>query len=319
MPINILDAPQRALAFLTSQANRIEPTVYAVRYPDVQYAQLIPVDATGPEWINGVTYFSSDAVGRAKWFHGKSDDVPHAEVLREKFETTVSMAAIGYDYDLEELGRSMQLGIDLRPDKANAARRAAEEFVDRVAFSGDAGKAYTGLANNASVTAGAGAANGNLNGATNSTLWINKTPDQVLADINNAITGMFTGTLGAEMADTLLLPFNQLSDIGTRRIDPQNQTTIRAWIEQNNFYTMQTGQRLTMRGVWGLDTAGAGGTARMIAYRRAPEVLTLYMPMPFQFLPAWQQGPMRFEVPGIMRLSGVEVRRPRAVRYLDGI
>jgi hypothetical protein len=315
MPINILDAPQRALSFLTTQANRIEPTVYAVRYPDVQYAQLIPVDTTGPEWINGVTYFSSDHVGRAAWFHAKADDVPHAEVLREKFETTVSLAAIGYDYDLEELGRAMQLGQDLRPDKANAARRASEEFIDRVAFTGDTAKNYSGVANNPNVTAGSAAATG----TGSATTWASKTADNVLADVNAAISGIFTGTLGSEMADTLLLPQQQLIDIGTRRIDTVNQTTIRRWIEENNAYTMQTGQPLTIRGVWNLATAGSGGVPRMVAYRRAPEVLVLYMPMPFQFLPAYQRGPMRFEVPGIMRLSGVEVRRPRAMRYVDGI
>lgn len=315
MPINIVDAPQRALAFLTSQANRIEPTVYAVRYQDIQYPQLIPVDATGPEWINGVTYFSSDAVGRANWFHGKADDVPHAEVLREKFETTVSMAAIGYDYDLEELGRSMQLGIDLRPDKANAARRASEEFIDRVAFVGDTAKNYFGVANNPNVTAGAAAATG----TGSSTTWALKTPDQILIDINTAISGIFTGSLGAEQADTLLLPQQQLLDIGTRLLNPNQPLTIRRWVEENNAYTMQTGQPLTIRGIWGLETAGSGSTTRMVAYRRAPEVLVLYMPMPFQFLPAWQVGPMRFEVPGIMRISGVEVRRPRSMRYVDGI
>jgi hypothetical protein len=273
------------------------------------------VDATGPEWVNGVTYFSADAVGRANWFNGKADDVPHAEVLREKFETTVSMAAIGYDYDLEELGRAMTLGIDLRADKAQAARRASEEFIDKVAILGDTSKNYTGLANNAAVTAGSAGATG----TGSATTFASKTPDNVLADINAALTGMFTGTLGAEMADTLLLPYQQLLDLSTRRIDATNQTTILEWVERNNVRTRTTGQPLLIRGVWGLETAGSGSTARMIAYRRAPEVLVLYMPMPFQFMPAYQQGPLRFEVPGIMRLSGVEVRRPKAMRYMDGI
>lgn len=317
--ITVQDAPQRALAFLTNQAQRIEREVYEVRYRDIQYPLLVPVDFTGPEWVNGITYFSSDMVGRAAWFHGKGDDPPHADVLREKFETTVSMAAIGYEYDLEELGRAMTLGLELRADKASAARRASEEFIDKVAITGDASKNYTGLVNNAAVTSGSVPATGNSNGGTNSTQWQYKTPDQILLDINNALTGIFTTTLGAEMADTLLLPYQQLLDASTRRIDAVNQTTILEWVERNNIYTRQTGQALMIRGVWGLETAGSGGTARMVSYRRDPSVLALYIPMPFQFLAAWQQGPMKFEVPGIMRLSGVEVRRPRSVRYADGI
>jgi len=48
-------------------------------------------------------------------------------------------------------------------------------------------------------------------------------------------------------------------------------------------------------------------------------VLKMHIPMPFRFLPAWQTGPMKFDVPGIFRVGGVDIRRPKAVRYLDGI
>jgi hypothetical protein len=57
----------------------------------------------------------------------------------------------------------------------------------------------------------------------------------------------------------------------------------------------------------------------MVAYRRDPSVVKMYMPMPFRFLPVWQTGPIIFEVPGIFRLGGVDVRRPKAMRYVDGI
>lgn len=126
------------------------------------------------------------------------------------------------------------------------------------------------------------------------------------------MTGIFTGTLGADLADTLLLPYTVLLDSSTRRIDAFNQTTILEWVKRNNIYTLTTGQELTIRGVFGdLDTAGACSTKRMVAYRRSPEVLKFHMPMPFRFLPAWQTGPIKFEVPGIFRLGSVEIRRPR--------
>jgi hypothetical protein len=48
-------------------------------------------------------------------------------------------------------------------------------------------------------------------------------------------------------------------------------------------------------------------------------VLKMHIPMPHRFLPVWQTGPMRFDVPGIFRLGGLEIRRPKAVRYVDGI
>jgi len=226
------------------------------------------------------------------------------------------MAAIGYGYTLEELGTAQLLGMNLSADKASAARRAAEEKIDQVAFVGDAAKGFTGLVNAATPTATTAPADG----TGSATTFASKTPDQVLRDINGQLTGIFTGTVGVEMADTLLLPYSVLLDLSTRRIDAVNQTTILEWVERNNIYTRTTRQPLTISGAFGyLDAAGAGGTKRMVAYRRSPEVLKFHMPMPYRFLPAWQTGPIKFDIPGIFRLGGVDIRRPKAVRYLDGV
>ncbi|HEV7258943.1 MAG TPA: major capsid family protein [Bosea sp. (in: a-proteobacteria)] len=310
------DAQQAALSFLIRQGTLIEPTVYAMRYQEIQYPALIPVDTSAPEWIQSVTYFSMDGVGQAQWFAGQAQDIPKVALTRDKFETTVSMAAIGYGYDLEELGTAQLLGMNLSADKATLARRVAEEKIDQVAFVGDTTKGFTGLVNASTPTATTAPADG----SGSATTFVSKTPDQILRDINGQLTGIFTGTLGAEIADTILLPYSVLLDLSTRRIDTVNQTTILEWIERNNIYTRTTGQALTIRGVFGyLDTAGASSTKRMVAYRRSPEVLKMHMPMPFRFLPAWQTGPIRFDVPGIFRLGGVDIRRPKAVRYLDGI
>lgn len=310
------DAQQVALSFLVRQASLIEPTVYAMRYQEIQYPQLVPVDTSAPDWIQSVTYFSMDGVGQAQWFHGNANDVPKVELTREKFETGVSMAAIGYGYTLEELGTAQLYGMNLSADKATLARRIAEEKIDAVAFVGDSAKGFTGLVNASTPTATTAPADG----TGSATTFASKTPDQVLRDINGQITGTFTGTLGAEMVDTILLPYSVLLDLSTRRIDAVNQTTILQWIEENNIYTRQTGQPLVIRGMFGyLDTSGSGGTKRMVAYRRSPEVLKMHMPLAFRFLPAFQTGPMKFDVPGIFRLGGVDIRRPKAVRYLDGI
>lgn len=310
------DAQQVALSFLIRQATLIEPTVYATRYQDIQYPGLIPVDTSAPDWIQSVTYFSMDGVGQAQWFHGQAQDIPKVELTREKFETGVAMAGIGYGYTLEELGTAQLLGMNLTPDKAALARRVAEEKIENVAFIGDASKGFTGLVNASGPTATTAPADG----TGSATTFASKTPDQVLRDVNGQLTGMFTGTLGGEIADTLLFPYSVMLDLSTRRIDAVNQTTILEWIERNNIYTRTTGQPLTIRGVFGfLDTAGASSTKRMVAYRRSPEVLKFHMPMPFRFLPAWQTGPIKFDVPGIFRLGGVDIRRTKAVRYLDGI
>ncbi len=309
------DAPQRALGFLLAQATYIETPAYEMRYQDITYPSLLPVDTSAPEWVKSVTYFSLDGAGQAAWFSGGAHDVPRVDLAREKFESTVHMAAIGYGYSVEELSTAMLYGLNLDASKSTLARRVAEEMIERVAFTGDAAKGLTGLFNAASPTADTVPADG----ASSATTFASKTPDQVLRDVNTALSGMFTGTLGAEIADTLILPYSVLLDLSTRRIDSVNSTTIVEWIERNNIYTRQTGQALTIRGHFGLETAGSGGTKRMVAYRRSPDVLKMHMPMPFRFLEPWRTGPMLYEVPGIFRLGGVDIKRPKAVRYRDGL
>lgn len=95
--------------------------------------------------------------------------------------------------------------------------------------------------------------------------------------------------------------------------------TLLQFLRANNTYTAMTGQQLTIRGVRGLETAGAGVTARMVAYRRDPQVLKLHIPMPHRFLPVYQAGPLRWTVPGVFRLGGLDIRRPAEVVYRDGI
>ena len=258
-------------------------------------------------------------VGRADWFHHTALDVPLAELTREKFERGMEMAAIGYRYTLEEVAQAMDTpGLNLTADKATACRRAYEEFVDGVALRGSAPKNMQGLINSSLVTATTAPADGGQNGGTNSTLWMHKTNEQVIRDINSALTGIATGTNWLYYADTVLLPPGVLVGMAGRMF--QNQAiTLLDWIKQYNVLTVQTGRPITLAGVRGLETAGVGGISRMVAYRRDPQVLRMWIPMRHKFLPVWQRGPLVFDVPGIFRIGGIEIRMPAAMRYLDGI
>lgn len=308
------DAEQAVWNFFVSQVSYIERQVYQIQYPNIRYPGLIPVDTSADRWAQTVTYFSQDRIGSANWFAANAQDVPLVETTRNQFATTVHMAAVGYGYNDEEIAIAARLGLNLTVDKANIARRAAEEFIDQVALFGDATAGFTGLINAPGVTTVTAP-----NGASASPLWSTKTPNEILADVNNALLGIYITTLTVETADTLLLPLTQFSNINTTLLSPNIPMTILQWIRQNNAYTVETGQPLDVRGLRGLETAGAGGTARMIAYRRAPEVVKFHMPMPFEFMPPWRKGPMRYEVPGRFRLGGVDVRRPGAFRYVDGL
>ena len=286
------------------------------QYPEVQYPDLVPVDvATGNEWVKSITYYSADMLGRADWFHHTALDVPLAELTREKFERGIEMAAIGYRYTLEEVATAMSIpGLNLTSDKAAAARRAYEEFIDNIALRGSVPKGMQGLINSSQVTATTAPADGSAGATT----FASKTNQQVIRDINSAMTGIAVGTNWLYYADTILLPPAVLVGLAGRIIE-YSQMTLLDWIKQYNVLTVQTGRPITLAGVRGLETAGLGGISRMVAYRRDPEVLKMWIPMPHRFLPVWQRGPLVFDVPGIFRVGGIEIRLPAAMRYLDGV
>lgn len=303
---------QATLSFVISQTTAIETYVYKQPLPDITYPDLIPLDFTAPPWSTSVTYFSSQGSGQAAWFNSGAYDIPNADVQRTQFETPVAMAAIGYEYNLAEISTAQWLGIPLTSDKAEAAVRAYQEFTERVAFTGDTSKSFNGLINYPTVTVTP------VQAGVGGTTWALKTPAEILRDVNNALLGIYLGTNTTGAANTILLPPAQLALLATAMVTTLGTQTILQWLLANNVYTAKTGQPLVIREMRQLTGAGAGGTDRMIAYRKAPDVLKMHIPMPHRFF-APQQIELTWKVPGIFRLGGLDIRRPKEVGYYDGI
>lgn len=320
-PALTMDAQQAQLGFVVNQAYSINAQVYATKFPDLDFGRLVYVDSSAPEWTPGIITFISSTVGKADWYSGAAKDVRKAEITMDKSEVRVHMAAVGYGYNGEEVGQAQLLGMNLPTGKAEAARRSYTEFMWNVALTGDTTKNLLGLANQSGVTTGTAPADG----TGSVTTWFDangvatKTPAQIVRDLNSVLTGIFTGSLTVEMADTVLLPYSTISFLASTPMSSTNSETILSFILRTNIYTQMTGQQLTIRGVLGLDTAGASSTKRMVAYANRQDVVKLHLPMPHRFLPVYQDGPMSYQVPGIFRTAGVEVLRTGAFRYLDGI
>ena len=305
---------QEAMGFVQDQAKAINTVVYAAEYPDHDYASLVPVDSSAPEWAAGMITYMTDTVGQAQFLSGMGKDVPLADVIRGQSDTNYELAGIGYEFSLEEINRAALLGIPLTTLKADAAREASMEMLYSLALVGSTAKGMAGLLNSAAVTSGLVANNA---GAT-SRLWVNKTADEIRTDVDDLLTGGYIASKTVELADTLLLSPERMAYLNKVTVSSTNSETLLSFIARTNIYTMITGQPLTIRACRPLTTLGAGSTQRMVAYKRNPRTLTFHLPMPHKFLPVWQNGPMNFMVPGIFRTGGTEIRKPGAVRYADG-
>ena len=297
-----------AVPFLEGQRVHIETAVNRAPLVEIQYPTLIPVDTSAHPWADTVEFSSMEGYGEADWINGNDDEIPLAGTKRQRYRSSIGEAGIGYAFGYAEMEKAALYGINLSADDAIAARRAAQEMVERVALRGDVRKGLSGLFNHTAIIP-----EGALNGD-----WSTATADEMLADVNEALTAPMLATNYIAMANTILLSPERMHIIGTRRLGDTTMTVLQ-WLLANNVYTLTTGQPLLMRAVHGLSTAGVGGTQRMIAYRRDPEVLKLHFPMPHRFLPAREMGALRYVVPGIMRLGGLDIRRPSEVAYRDGI
>ena len=221
---------------------------------------------------------------------------------------------LGYDWSLKEINQARLVGRDLEGEKVMAVRRSFDEFLDEVVLYGDADHGWDGLINNTN----ADRVDVDDSGTGNSRLWDDKTAEQILKDINDLILGVYTSTETVEMANVLAVPPNIWSNLVSKHI-PGTAVTVGQHIMANNVYTMRTQRPLMLREIRGLEKAGPGGVGRFMVYRRDRSVLKLHLPMPMMFLDPENRTALLYERIAYLRTGGLEVRRPKAVRYGDGI
>lgn len=318
--VTAMDA--QGLAFVQGQAYKINSKVYETKYPDYDFGRLVFVDTSGPEWSPGILTYTSDMTGVAKWQSGFAKDVPMADVSQDMAMKTFHLAAVGYQYNLEEVNTTLGIvGGSLPNRRARAARLAYTQFMYGLTVSGDPVKGLAGLVNQTVVVATVAPADG----TGSVTFWVDedgvgtKTPAQIVRDINAAISGGYRASFQTEMADTVALPAEAMEYIAATPYSETTMETILSFIQRTNLYTMQTGQQLTFT-VWtDLSNAGAGGTGRMVVYKNDEDYVKLHLPMPHKFLPVYADGPFNFAIPGIFRTGGIELQSTVAFRYVDGI
>ncbi len=324
-PVLMADATQ-ALAFVTAQAYRINQTVYETRYPDWDFSRLIYVETEGDPWAPGILTYLSDMSGAANWQSGAAKDIPLADVNQDYQLKNFHLAAIGYQFNIQEVNAAIQIpGGTLPNRRAKAARLAYTKFMYDLTLFGSAEKGLGGITNYPGVTTAAVPADGT--GAV--TFWVNaagvgvKTPAQIVRDVNLGLQGINLATNQVELADTVFLPVEALNYIAATPYSATTMETILSFLLRTNLYTLTTGRPLTVRSVRELGTAattaGVTGKGRMVVYKNDENYLKLHLPMPHRFLPVYQDGPLNWQVPGIFRTGGVEALTTAAIRYLDGV
>lgn len=295
--------------FVQRQREYIEPKLYAKKYRDIIYQDIVPVSNEAGPWAAAITYETLDQRTKARFMASGSGEMPLADISMGRETMSVEHAGLGYRYSLQELRESAHLGRDLDTRRAEAVRRGTEELAQETCLLGSTPHGLPGLLNNTDVPAASAAVG----------TWSAATTDNIIDDVNDLIESVYTQSNGIELPDTVLIPTAQFALLSRRLVGTEHVRSLyQILLEQNLYYTETGGSKLMIKPLAELAGAGAGSTDRMMAYRRDTDVLTFHFPMPLQFV-APQPVLLDVIVPGEFRLSGTEIRYPGACGYSDGI
>ena len=302
--------------FIERQLETVRAKVFEVLYAALLARTLIPVSNEDDPGAESIRVDAYDSFGVAKIIASYAKDFPRADVKVFEMRAVIKSLGDSYGYNIQEARAAAFANRPLEQRKANSAVRAMAQELERIALLGDVPNNLTGLFNipNAQVytvpNAAAGTPNGGL--ATN---WINKTPDEILKDLNALVKVIRVNSKDVEQADTLCLPIAQHQLISTTARSTVSDTTILNFFLANQ---PQTGGIKTVVPVYRLTGQGVGGTDRFLAYKRDPDVLQLAIPQEFeQFPPQWEG--LEMTIPCHMRTAGVLCFRPMSVAYGDGL
>ncbi len=292
--------------FIARELVSVETAVYEKRYPEFKGRSLVPKKSL-PEGATFASYSEQDEYGSAKIISSGADDLPRAEVSRT--ETLVQIYTVGdaYAYTTMELKKAAFARQSLDAAKAMAARRIMEQKIDLLIQTGDAAYGMKGLLNQSGTNTYVVP-----NGGLGSPLWVNKTSDEILTDLNAMANAPSNATNGIEYPDTMVLPIAQYDLISQKPRSSTSDTTIKEFFLGNSPYIKE------IIPWWPCKTAGAAGVTRAVTYRRDLEALWYYMPQEFQAM-APQLRNLEYLIPCTCDFGGVHVRLPKSVTYADGI
>jgi len=300
-----LDADENV--YFYEALRQVRSKILEVKYPELKARSLIPVDHEIDPGTESIVYRQFDHIGMSQIISSYAEDLPMVEVDGKEFVSKVKSHGIGYQYSIMDVKRSAKANMPLETKKAQAARKGFEFTVDEIAANGEAQHGLLGLLNQPNALSFVIP----NNAAETSALWQDKTPDEILRDLNGPTLYMIDQTNGVETPDTMLLTPYELGFISTTPRSQNSDTTILDYFLKTNGYIKNVEPWHRLKG------AGADDTNRMVVYKRDPEKLQLVIPQEFEQLPP-QPVNLSFKVPCHGRIGGVVVYYPLSICYADG-
>ena len=138
-----LDAGESA--FFARELEYVIAQTYDVQYKELKAFSLLPISSEAGVGATEITWRQYSKVGMAQIIADYARDFPRADVDGTEHTSKVKGIGVSYGYSIEEIRRSQMVGKRLDQRKAEAARRAVDQKINSIAFSGDSAHGLGGF------------------------------------------------------------------------------------------------------------------------------------------------------------------------------
>lgn len=299
----------------------VDSSFYDVMYPDHEWYGILSEDQVMEDINAGATsysYITRDKHGTAAFIgNGPNNDIPMVGQSAGAVQVPIGYSATGAEITNED-ARQYQFGFNgnLAQDLGEAMRKACDNLVETSVIFGFEPLNFHPWINYPGITAVTAQA-----GANGQTEWADKTPEEIVRDINNALTYVWKNSRTLFKPHHIFLPLEQYSLIG---ITPMViggtglAVTVLEFLTKNNIMTRLTGKELVITPSRYLSEAGAGDTARMIIMDRNRDYQCMPFPMPY-LLSQPVPVPLAAQWYAEQKFGSFHVRQQGSMYYVDGI
>jgi hypothetical protein len=290
----------------------IKAQTYDIEYPEFNATRLFPVESSVDPGIETITYYSYDKTGMAQIIADYSDDLPRADVLGKPYTAKIRGLGASYAYSVQDMRASRYAGKSLDVRRGEAARRAIDALINRIAWCGDETHGLRGVLSSENQIP---IWTPPTNAGQTSTKFKDKSPDEVLATFSGALRYMSDTTKGVERPDTIVLDEGNYIYLATTPRSSESDTTLLKWLSDN--LPNITFDRASELGA-STEYNPFGDQAVMVIYRNDPRKLTIEIPLLFNQLPV-QPKNLAFEIQCEARIAGAIIYYPMSLLIVPGI
>ncbi len=306
-----------AYTFLMKELEKVDETILEP-LSATEWPRDMPVITGGGLLENiasiDVTYASTGGEDDNLFFDA-ANDIPVIQADMSKSVARCFNFAEYMAFSVMEREKMIGIGRDPETFLNKGIRLHCDKVIDRNCYLGFNKVNSTGLCNNPSVTRISAAAASGGGGTT----WAVKTADEILADINTAISTLWKEndcSLDA-LPNHILIPVEQFGALVTRKVSNDSERSILTYVLENNIASQQ-GSNLVISPCKWCSRAGSSNSDRMVVYCNRVDRVCFNLTQPLRRMET-EYAEMRIKIPYIAQFSEVRFLYPSTVRYMDGI